>query len=275
MPALVALVCGVLAAGAYGFAAQAPPHTYTLAATKWCLTRLPGSVSGLPPATPPTPPALFVYALARDDLATFGIGQPPPRAHKQLGAWYGGGRYQGIILTFFGSVPDARASFNSVAGLYGGERIRNVVAIWDQKSVPSRTVRDRVFGCLRSVAPGGRSAPKRVRPATLATFAGRWGGHTRGLSITPTGGGREDVSDGCCVRVYRLTFRILSVTGTLTRGRAVYRVTSFRRYERGVPLMHAGDEGTLLLRNGIVTDVATSSFFCSIPAWGATGACGA
>jgi hypothetical protein len=72
-----------------------------------------------------------------------------------------------------------------------------------------------------------------------------------------------------------VTFRILSVGGTLTRATAVYRVTSFRRYERGINVLRAGDVGKLRLRNGIVTNTLTDDFFCSDPAWGATGACGA
>ena len=237
---------------------------------------LPNSVAGLPPATPPVPPALFVDALARDAISTWGVGQPTPRAHKQLGAWYGSGTYQGIILSFFKSVPDARASLKSLAWLYGGNLHRNVVATWDQKSTPSRSVRNTVFACLRSRPAGGHGASKRPPPpANLATFAGRWGGHTRGLSITSSGRGRESADDGCCRRVYELTFRVVSVGGTVTRAVAVYRVTSFRRYASGVGALHVGDVGKLRLRNGIVTNALTHDFFCSGPAWGATGACGA
>ena len=181
--------------------------------------------------------------------------------------------YEGMILSFFKSVPDARASLKTLAWLYGGKRIRNVVVTWDQKSMPSRRVRSTVFGCLRSEAVRGPvAAPP---PASLATFAGYWGGHTRGLSITSSGRSREFTDDGCCRRVYEMTFRILSVSGTLTRATALYRVTSFKRHESGVRSLHVGDVGKLLLRNGIVTNSLTRVYFCSDPAWGATGACGA
>src|SRR5205085_4223855 len=114
-------------------------------------------------------------------------------------------QYRGIILSFFKSVGDARASVKSLVSLYGGTLVRNVVASWDQKSAPSRSVRNTVFGCLQSQA-GGRPALKPPVPrATLTTFAGGWGGHTRGLSITPGGRGRESASAGCCMRVYRMT----------------------------------------------------------------------
>jgi hypothetical protein len=97
--------------------------------------------------------------------------------------------------------------------------------------VPSRNVRQTVLRCLRSQLVGDHSRTQTPPPATLATFAGRWGGHTRGLSITSTGRGRESANDGCCARLYELMFQILSVNGTLTRATAVYRVASFKRYE--------------------------------------------
>lgn len=229
----------------------------------------------MPPARPSVPPALFVYALARDDLSTWGVGQRP-RAHKQLGAWYGDRGYQGIILSFFKRVPDARASLRSLTGLYGGKLIRNVVVTWDQEPAPSQSVRNTVFACLRSEAVGGHAASKRPpRPASLATFAGAWGGHSRGLSIASSGRGREGANSGCCTRLYQTTFQILSVSGTLTRAIAAYRVTWFRRYDSRERRLHVGDIGKLLLRNGIVTNALTGESFCSDPAWGATGACGA
>jgi hypothetical protein len=251
----------------------AAPPGFTLPATRSCLTALPNAVAGLPPATPPVHPALFVHALARDDVSTSGMG-PRPRIHRQLGAWYGDGQYEGIILSFFESRAAAHASLTSLAWLYGGERIRNVVVTWDQKTPPRVRVRETVLGCLRSRIVA-EPAAKQPPPATLATFAGAWGGHTRGLSITASGRGRESANAGCCSRVYQLTFQILSVNGTLTRAAAVYRVASFKRFEGGARRLHVGDIGKLVLKNGIVTNTLTRDFFCSGPAWGATGVCGA
>lgn len=277
-PHRLLIVEALAALGAFAFTATAsavPAPPYTLAATQSCLTKLPNAVAGLPPTKPPVPPALFVYALAHDAESTWGFGRRP-RPHKQLGAWYGDGRYQGIILSFFKSVPDARASLKYLASLYGGTLTRNVVVTWDQQSTPSPNVRSTVFGCLRSGASIGPVGSRRPPPAaTLATFAGRWGGHTRGLSITSSGRGFESADAGCCTRVYQMAFQILSVSGTLTRATAVYRVTSFRRFESGVRTRHVGDVGNLLLKNGIVTNTLTGDYFCSDPAWGATGACGA
>lgn len=253
-----------VAAVASGAAAREP--LYTLAATQSCLMARPDAVSGLPPTTPPVPPVLFVY--------TFAPGDPSistARVHRQLGVWYGEhSGYDGVVLSFFGSAPAARASLKS---LNGGELVRNVVATWDRQA-PWKSVRELVLGCLRS-GPAAHTAIRTPPPATLATFAGAWGGHTRGLWITSTGRGRENTDDGCCTRVYRLTFQIVSVDGTLTRATAVYRVTSFRRYEGGVRPLHAGEIGRLVLKNGIVTNTLTGDLFCSDPAWAATGACGA
>ena len=277
IPRVSALVAAAALVGATTSAtspAAASVALYTRAATESCLAALSNAVVGLPPTTPPVPATLFVYALSQDDVSTWGVGQTRPQPHTQLGIWYGDKSYEGIILSFFKSVEDARASFKSLAWLYGGRLIRNVVITWDQKAVPTPFVRSTVLRCLR---PG--VAAKRPTnpppPATLATFAGGWGGHTRGLSITATGSGIEDTDDGCCTHVYHLTFQILSVSGTLTRGAAVYRVTSFKRYEPGVRPLHPGETGKLVLKDGIVTNTLTGVFFCSDPAWGATGSCGA
>jgi hypothetical protein len=232
------------------------------------------AVAGLPPAMPPVPPVLFVYALARDDVSTAEGEGPRPRAHRQLGAWYGRRSYEGIILSFFKSVPDARASRKTLTWLYGGQRIRNVVVTWDQQARPSQSLRNTVLGCLRSKdgrRPGGKRPPPQ---ATLGTFVGYWGGHDRGLSITANGRGHERENGNCCSPVYRMTLQILSVRGTLTRATALYRVRSFRRYAKGVRKLHLGEIGELRLRNGIVTNTLTQDFFCSNPAWGATNACG-
>jgi hypothetical protein len=110
---------------------------YIRAARQSCLTALPNAVVGLPRTTPPIPPALFVYALARGDVSTReGIG-PRPHAHKQLGVWHGDRRYEGIILSFFTSVRDAFASLRTLAWLYGGKLVQNVVEESTSEVAPS------------------------------------------------------------------------------------------------------------------------------------------
>src|SRR5262249_8870145 len=143
------------------------------------------------------------------------------------------------------------ASLKTLAWLYGGTRMNNVVVTWDQKAVPSKSVRATVLGCLRSHAVGGPRPP--APPASLATFAGTWGGHTRSLSITSKGRGRERADAGCCTPGYRMTFQILSVSGTLTHATAKYRVTAFTRHTSEVRNVKVGDTGELRLKNGIAT----------------------
>jgi hypothetical protein len=93
--------------------------------------------------------------------------------------------------------------------------------------------------------------------------------------VSANGLGREGANASCCDRVYKITFRIVSVRGTLTRATALYRVMSFTRYDKGQRELHIGEIGKLLLKNGIAKNSLTRDFFCSNLAWGATGACGA
>ena len=192
-----------------------------------------------------------------------------------LGAWLGhkGGAYLGAILRFFESVHAARSHVTSYPGTV---RVRNVLVEWSSGSPSEEGWRKAVRGCLLTAPPSGGTPPTRQTPrADLATFAGYWGGHTRRLQITSSGLGLELTNSGCCTRMYRLTFQITSVSGTLTRATAVYRVTSFERIDRDVPRLHTGEMGRLQLRNGIVMNALTRVYFCSEPAWWATGACGA
>lgn len=253
------------------FAAPPSPPPFARAATESCLLRLPHTVEGLPPARPPTPPLLFVKALRRDAISTWNpAAAGRPRRHTQLGVWSGN---DGIILSFFKDAADALVSRKPLGGLYGGTRVRNVLVTWDQPKAPPRSMRNAVVGCLRAHA---RRATLRTPPhATLATFIGTWGGHTRGLRIRADGRAVESTYDGCCHHVYEMHFQIVSVRGTLTHARATYRVTWFKRFAREGPRSRVGQVGRLVLRDGIVTNTLTTVFFCSNPAWGATGACGA
>jgi hypothetical protein len=242
---------------------------YTLAATKACLTKVPDAIDGLPPANPPLPPALFVYTFHRDRV--------PLRADGQLGAWYGRtDEYEGMTVTFFKTERQARRSRKSLVWLWGGKLIRNVVVVWEQDSAPTPRFRKTVFNCLRPEPEAARPpVPERTPKASLATFAGYWGGHTRGLRITPGGRAHERANSGCCMKVYDMTFQIRSVHGTLTRATAVFDVTSYERHVKDIPTFTSGQVGKLELRNGIVTNTLTEDYFCSSPAWGATMACGA
>jgi hypothetical protein len=261
--AIVALAAAVAATSA--LAASDPRPLYTAGATEACLERLPYAIVGLPPATPPVPPALFVYRFPRERV--------PLSAKGQLGTWHG---QRGIILTFFKTEQEARTSQSLLwLSLYGGRVIRNVAVAWAQNSVPTKTVQETVLRCLRGGT--GAPAPRRAAPhASLATFVGGWGGHTRRLSVAANGVATEYDNDGCCHFVIKVSFRILRAKGTLTDATATFRVTSVKRGEwrsKGQP--RVGQVGELVLKDGVVTDTLTGIYYCSDPAWGATGVCGA
>lgn len=259
-----------LSIAATATASSVSPQLYAVGPTKACLESVPHAINGLPPATPPSSAARFVSELTRYRFWRSASGQ--------VGVWEGRerGEYAGAIVTFFKSAPSARVYFEDQ--LIESSRIRNVVVEWGfGKASRRKGWRAAVLGCLRTASSAaGTPPPKRSTPrATFATFAGHWGGHTRRLQITPSGRAVEIVDSGCCVRVYRSTFQILSVSGTLTRATATYRVISSTRSQEYAPRFRTGQVGKLRLRNGIVTNTLSKVFFCSAPAWWATGACGA
>jgi hypothetical protein len=269
--AIVGLIAVTLAATA---SAAAAPRLYTVAATEACLKGLRDAIVGLPPATPPAAPALFVYSYPRSRLLS--------PMHGQIGAWYARGKdtYEEVTFAFFKTAQSARAFLKSPPVWRGSRpatsRALNVLVGWDHPSVSGVGSGRAVRRCLRAVTPPGETVPTRPTPkASLSTFAGHWGGHTRALRISARGRGVEGASAGCCHPAYYVTFQILSVGGTLTRATATYRVTSFKRYYSSVTRLHVGQVGKLHLRNGIVWNNLTADAFCSDPAWGATGFCGA
>jgi hypothetical protein len=202
--------------------------------------------------------------------------------HGQVGAWSGKegkGTSEGIILSFFKTARDARASVKSQSllwfWLYGGKLIRNVAVAWNQRYVPSGKLQETVLGCLRT-GPGTPASKRSTPQASLATFSGHWGGHTRRLTITPSGRGLEYVNDGCCHFVIAVSFRLLRAKGTLTNATATFRVTAVKRGDwTSKRRPRVGQTGQLVLKNGIVTDTLTGIYYCSDPAWSATHACGA
>jgi hypothetical protein len=238
---------------------DATVHPYTLAATKACLLGLPGSLAGLPPAT--TPRRLFVYRFQHEPAL--------------LGVWDGN---QEIDVEFLRSPLRARVALKK--GLkppyYIGTRVANAI-LWRGDATKKLTAafRRTVARCLRGSPPKATPEAAEVPRATLATFAGYWGGHDRGLTISSRGEGFENTLESCCDRDYVLRYEILSVSGTLIDASATFRVTSFTRFHTYVPRISVGSSGTLRLRNGILTDMLSQVFFCSNPAWGVTGACGA
>ena len=95
--------------------------------------------------------------------------------------------------------------------------------------------------------------------ATLATFAGYWYGHTRGLAI-------------------RISYRLARPRGTTTDALVRIRVTSVRLYNKaiywkGKPRPRVGQVGTLRVKKNLVFDSITDTYFCGPRA--RPGRCGA
>lgn len=133
---------------------------------------------------------------------------------------------------------------------------------------------------------GAQASPVRSAPgvsagkrATMRTFAGRWYGHTRGLTVTRRGRARETIFDGCCDHVIDLRFRLRHPHGTTTHAKARARVTSVRVYDKRAftkqhPAPHVGQTGTVKLRHGVIHDPFTSTTYCTLEQQ-MKGTCGA
>src|SRR4051812_22320631 len=84
--------------------------------------------------------------------------------------------------------------------------------------------------------------------ATLATFAGTWEGHTRGLKITRAGEGTESIYAGCCHFGIAIHFQLSRPQGTSHAATATATSAaadpSLRRsagsFERGRPALLGG-----------------------------------
>jgi hypothetical protein len=115
--------------------------------------------------------------------------------------------------------------------------------------------------------------------ATLASFAGTWGGHTRGLTIAANGIGKEVVYAGCCDHVINLRLRLSRPRGTENNATALVQVVAEHIYDpadfsNAYPAPHVGETRTLRLRNGVITEPMTHLTYCET-AQQARGTCGA
>jgi hypothetical protein len=134
-------------------------------------------------------------------------------------------------------------------------------------------------GWISVPRPGdGTALAAASRRATLATFAGRWFGHTRSLTITRRGHARESIYDGCCDHVIDLRFRLSRVRGTSNKASALARVTAVHVFDPSSftpakPAPKVGERRRLRLRNGVITEPFTHTVFCNEQA--PIGSCGA
>ena len=139
-------------------------------------------------------------------------------------------------------------------------------------------------------APRARDARSAAIATTvsLKTFAGFWGGHTRGLTITSRGQAYEQLGDGCCDEVVHMHLRLSDPRGTPGNATALARITSIQLLNakdyRGDPAYHipaspqpyVGKTARLRLRNGVITEPLDgfNATYCNARTQ-AKGVCGA
>ena len=138
--------------------------------------------------------------------------------------------------------------------------------IVDRRAVAALAIVLIVGGC-----GGHRSMARR---ATLATFAGYWWGHDKGLSITRDGRAKEEINSGCCFPELDLEFRLSHPRGSPRLGAATATVTAVHIHGHrlyAVRPARVGQRFTLRLRNGVITEPLTGAIYCA-PTVGKCGA---
>ena len=103
--------------------------------------------------------------------------------------------------------------------------------------------------------------------ASLATFAGGWSGHDRGLSITKSGAGSEEWLSSCCHVVIEMKFQLSNPRGTSRSAAATATVTFVRVRDRtwftkADPPPHVGQTATLVLRDSVLTEPLVGASYC-------------
>src|SRR6266511_4545654 len=104
--------------------------------------------------------------------------------------------------------------------------------------------------------------------AMLATFAGGWQGHARGLAITRTGNAKEWISLGLGHFVIALRFHLSRPRGTPHDATATATVTAVRLGDRSAfttahPPPRVGESRKIRLRDGVITETLTGANYCS------------
>jgi hypothetical protein len=104
--------------------------------------------------------------------------------------------------------------------------------------------------------------------ATLAMFAGVWGGHQRRLTITRSGWAKESIGSGCCDPVVDLRLKLSRPRGNNRVASVTVRVTSVQIHDRSVydssyPAPYVGKTGRLRLRYGVITETVTRMNYCN------------
>jgi hypothetical protein len=119
-------------------------------------------------------------------------------------------------------------------------------------------------------AAGGR--------ATLATFAGSWGGHDRVMTINRWGRGFAQINSGAGCPCFGVAFQLSHVRGTSQSATATETVVKLYGVKHGypatAPLPRPGQQFPLVLRDGIIQERFTVSNYCGPKAKG-NSPCGA
>ncbi len=147
----------------------------------------------------------------------------------------------------------------------------------------SRLVLVALVACLISAA----SSTLIVAPPSPASTSAKVGlhmfdllyyGHDRGLGITPTGRGYEQINSGCCCPCFGIAFQLSHVRGTIDFAAATATVLRLygttNGYPAPSPLPHVGQRGVVQLRGGVFIDSLTGERYCAPNARG-TAPCGA
>lgn len=107
-----------------------------------------------------------------------------------------------------------------------------------------------------------------MNKATLAMFAGVWGGHQRRLTITRSGWAKESIGSGCCDPVVDLRLKLSRPRGDNHVASVTVRVTSVQIHDHSVydssyPAPYVGKTGRLRLRYGVITETVTRTNYCN------------
>jgi hypothetical protein len=150
-------------------------------------------------------------------------------------------------------------------------------------SVPSTSVAPTPSSSAPSTSSATSSAPvttpaSSVSAGAFGDFPGQWTGHSRYVTISLAGLGKESVGDGCCTPQIDLNYTLAGVviapSGKQLATITVTAVTVHTGYSLSQPAPKVGDKGVLTLDSGVLTDSLTQSIYCD-PAEEAKGTCGA
>jgi hypothetical protein len=116
--------------------------------------------------------------------------------------------------------------------------------------------------------------------ATLATFAGHWGGHGKTLNITKAGLAREVINSGCCYLAVAMRFTLSEPHGTPRAAKATATVTAVRIRDRSWfsqanPAPRVGQSATVRFRDGVISETLTRANYCGPSVNWIAGGCGA